>query len=143
MTSCWPAEKNLGELIAMSAALLIASQFWYLDEGGTLVLLYLPLLLLMDVPADAPRPPPGRRVSRGTKECACRFLSSQDADPDKPRSGQSREGSWPTPKMLQSWMTFSPRLSARATTSGDSVPGLSQTSPTCLRATWSRTVKPT
>jgi hypothetical protein len=47
VTSCWPAEKNLGELIAMSAALLIASQFWYLDEGGTLVLLYLPLLLLM------------------------------------------------------------------------------------------------
>jgi hypothetical protein len=47
MTMLWPAEKNLGELIALSAALLVASQFWYLDKGGTLVLLYLPLLLLM------------------------------------------------------------------------------------------------
>jgi hypothetical protein len=47
LTSIWPARKNLGELIAMSAALLVASQFWYLDKGGTLVLLYLPLILLM------------------------------------------------------------------------------------------------
>ena len=47
VTSIWPADKNLGELIAMSAALLVASQFWYLDEGGTLVLLYLPMVLLM------------------------------------------------------------------------------------------------
>ncbi len=31
----------------MSAALLAASQFWYLDKGGTLVLLYLPLAILM------------------------------------------------------------------------------------------------
>ncbi len=43
----WPSEKDLGQLIALSAALLIASQFWYLEEGGALVLLYLPLLLLM------------------------------------------------------------------------------------------------
>lgn len=43
----WPIEKHLGELISMSAAMLIASQFWYLEKGGTLVLLYLPLLLLM------------------------------------------------------------------------------------------------
>lgn len=47
VSTFWPAEKNLGELIALSAALLVASQFWYLDEGGTLVLLYLPLVLLM------------------------------------------------------------------------------------------------
>lgn len=43
----WPARKNLGELIALSAALLIASQFWYLDEGGALILIHLPLVLLM------------------------------------------------------------------------------------------------
>jgi hypothetical protein len=43
----WPARKNLAELIALSAALLIASQFWYLDEGGALILIYLPLVLLM------------------------------------------------------------------------------------------------
>lgn len=47
VTTIWPAEKNLGELIGLSAALLVASQFWYLDEGGTMVLLYLPLVLLM------------------------------------------------------------------------------------------------
>jgi hypothetical protein len=46
-TAFWPAEKDLGDLIALSAALLVASQFWYLDRGGTLILLYLPLLLLM------------------------------------------------------------------------------------------------
>lgn len=43
----WPARKTLAELICLSAALLVASQFWYLDKGGTLVLLYLPLAILM------------------------------------------------------------------------------------------------
>ncbi len=42
-----PANKNLGELIALSAVVLVASQFWYLDAGGTLVVLYLPLVILM------------------------------------------------------------------------------------------------
>ena len=46
-TTLWPARKNLAELIALSAALLVASQFWYLDKGGTLVLLYLPLAIVM------------------------------------------------------------------------------------------------
>jgi len=43
----WPREKNLGELISTSAAILLAGQFWYIDKGGTMVVLYLPLLLLM------------------------------------------------------------------------------------------------
>jgi hypothetical protein len=47
VTTLWPTEKNLGELIALSAASLVASQFWYLEKGGTMVLLYLPLILLM------------------------------------------------------------------------------------------------
>lgn len=47
VATVFPLEKNLAELIALSAALLVGSQFWYLDEGGTLVLLYLPLVLLM------------------------------------------------------------------------------------------------
>ncbi len=46
-TMFWPAEKNLAELIALSAALLVASQFWYLDKGGALVMLYLPLAIAM------------------------------------------------------------------------------------------------
>ncbi len=47
VTTLWPARKSLAELISLSAALLVASQFWYLDKGGTLVLLYLPLVILM------------------------------------------------------------------------------------------------
>ena len=43
----FPLNKNLGELIALSAAILAAGQFWYLEAGGTLVLLYLPLVILM------------------------------------------------------------------------------------------------
>jgi hypothetical protein len=54
----WPARKTLAELISMSAALLVASQFWYLDKGGTLVLLYLPLaILMMFRPTMTPRKP--------------------------------------------------------------------------------------
>jgi hypothetical protein len=46
-TMFWPSGKNLAEVIALSAALLVASQFWYLDKGGTLVMLYLPLAIVM------------------------------------------------------------------------------------------------
>lgn len=65
LTSLWPAEKNLGELIALTAALLVASQFWYLDEGGTLVVLYLPIVLLMMFrPNLVAKRPPVRTRSR-------------------------------------------------------------------------------
>jgi hypothetical protein len=69
VTTLWPSRKNLGELIALSAALLVASQFWYLDKGGTLVLLYLPLVLLMmfrpTLTAKRPLPrPPRQREAR-------------------------------------------------------------------------------
>jgi hypothetical protein len=47
LTMIWPARKNFAELIALSAALLVASQFWYLDKGGTLVMLYIPLAITM------------------------------------------------------------------------------------------------
>ncbi len=47
VVTLWPARKSLAELISLSAALLVASQFWYLDKGGALVLLYLPLVILM------------------------------------------------------------------------------------------------
>jgi hypothetical protein len=58
VTMLWPARKNLAELISISAALLAASQFWYLDKGGTLVLLYLPLVILMMFrPTMTPRRP--------------------------------------------------------------------------------------
>ena len=67
-TMLWPAEKNLAELIALSGALLVASQFWYLDKGGAMVMLYLPLAIAMMFrptlaarrPAS-PRAPPTRQ----------------------------------------------------------------------------------
>ena len=65
VTSFWPAEKDLGTLIALSAGLLVSSQFWYLGPGGTLVLLYLPLILLMmfrpNLATKRPVPRPSRR----------------------------------------------------------------------------------
>lgn len=64
VVSVVPVQKDLGQLIALSAMLLIASQFWYLDEGGTLVLLYLPLVLLMIFrPNLTSRRPPLRSVA--------------------------------------------------------------------------------
>lgn len=46
-TAAWPAPKNLGHVIALSAAILIGLQFWYADQGGVYVLWYLPLLALL------------------------------------------------------------------------------------------------
>jgi hypothetical protein len=69
LTMFWPADKNIAELIALSAALLVASQFWYLDKGGTLVMLYLPLAIAMMFRPTiaikrAAAPPHQRRANR-------------------------------------------------------------------------------
>jgi hypothetical protein len=42
----WPAQKNLGTLIAYSAALMLGTQFWHAHSGGLALAWYLPLLLL-------------------------------------------------------------------------------------------------
>src|SRR5262249_58720096 len=34
LTSFWPSPKNLAHVISLSAAVLIAIQFWYPDQGG-------------------------------------------------------------------------------------------------------------
>ncbi len=47
VTAFWPFPKNLANVIALSAAVLIGIQFWYADQGGVYVLWYLPLLLLL------------------------------------------------------------------------------------------------
>ena len=47
ITAVWPAPKNLAHVLALSAALLIGTQFWYADQGGVYILWYLPLLLLL------------------------------------------------------------------------------------------------
>lgn len=42
----WPAQKNLGTLIAYSSALMVAAQFWHAYGGGLYMAWFLPLLLL-------------------------------------------------------------------------------------------------
>jgi hypothetical protein len=46
-TAFWPRPKNLGHLLALSAAVFIGIQFWFADQGGVHVFWYLPLLLLI------------------------------------------------------------------------------------------------
>ncbi|MGE5193895.1 MAG: hypothetical protein ACM3U2_15485 [Deltaproteobacteria bacterium] len=43
----WPRRKSLAHVIPASAAIVIGTQFWYLEQGGVYVLWYLPLLLLV------------------------------------------------------------------------------------------------
>jgi hypothetical protein len=47
LTMFWPTPRNLAQVIAQSAAVVIAVQFWYADQGGVYMLWYLPLVLLM------------------------------------------------------------------------------------------------
>ncbi len=43
----WPTARDLGQLLAASAVLLIGIQFWFADCGGAYVLWYAPFLILM------------------------------------------------------------------------------------------------
>jgi hypothetical protein len=47
LTMFWPTPRNLAQVIAQTAAVVIGIQFWYADQGGVYVLWYLPLVLLM------------------------------------------------------------------------------------------------
>ena len=47
LTAFWPTPRNLAQVIAQTAAVVIGVQFWYADQGGVYVLWYLPLLLMM------------------------------------------------------------------------------------------------
>jgi hypothetical protein len=42
----WPAQKNLGTLLAYSAAVMLGTQFWHAHSGGLAPAWYLPLVLL-------------------------------------------------------------------------------------------------
>ena len=58
----WPPVRNLGHLLAVSAAVLIGVQFWYADRGGLYVLWYAPLVVLIVLRpnlADQEPVPPG------------------------------------------------------------------------------------
>ena len=72
----WPAQKNLGTLIAYSAAMMLGTQFWHAHSGGLALAWYLPLLLADDVPAEFGR-------SRG----GCRSLDNhRDTESTEKRS---------------------------------------------------------
>jgi hypothetical protein len=45
--SIWPLKKNVETLLANSAAIIVATQFWYPDQGGIYALWYLPLMLIV------------------------------------------------------------------------------------------------
>jgi hypothetical protein len=42
----WPAQKNLGTLLACSTAIMLGTQFWKAYDGGTYMAWYLPLMVL-------------------------------------------------------------------------------------------------
>ena len=42
----WPAQKNFGTLLSLSAAVMVAAQFWNPYQGGLCMAWYLPLLML-------------------------------------------------------------------------------------------------
>lgn len=43
----WPQRKNVEHLLSHSAAVVVATQFWYPHQGGIYVLWYLPLMLVV------------------------------------------------------------------------------------------------
>ncbi len=47
MLTFWPRRKTLEHLMSHSAAIVVATQFWYPQQGGVYLLWYLPLLLLV------------------------------------------------------------------------------------------------
>ncbi len=58
-TVFWPSPKDLAHLLALSTALIIGVQLWQADRGGTYVLWYLPLMVLVCVrPSLAAQYPP-------------------------------------------------------------------------------------
>ena len=47
LTVFWPKPRNLGQVIAQTAGVVVGVQLWYADQGGVYALWYAPLLLLM------------------------------------------------------------------------------------------------
>lgn len=78
----WPNPKNLAHVLALSAAVLLSVQFWYADRGGTHLLWFLPLLLLLvfrpNLSASEPPVPPAddwvARLGRGLTGQVVRLL---------------------------------------------------------------------
>jgi hypothetical protein len=75
--SIWPAQKNLGTLIAYTAAVMVAAQFWHAYGGGLYIGWFLPLLLLTIY-----RPNLEDRV-------AIKVISGLQASPIRPRTADA------------------------------------------------------
>ena len=58
----WPRKKSLEYLISASTAIIVATQFWYPQQGGVYLMWYLPLMLVVvfrpRLPQYAPEFPP-------------------------------------------------------------------------------------
>jgi hypothetical protein len=59
----FPLKKNLEHLLAHSAAVVVATQFWYPHQGGVYVLWYLPLLLIVTFRPRLGHLPPEEKVA--------------------------------------------------------------------------------
>lgn len=59
-TTIWPKKKSLEYLISASTAIIVATQFWYPQQGGIYLMWYLPLMLVVvfrpRLPLYAPEP---------------------------------------------------------------------------------------
>lgn len=78
LLTIWPKRKNLEHLLSASAAIIVATQFWYPQQGGVYLLWYMPLTLAVvfrpklshlrfnDLPpakpAESVAPPAGRQL---------------------------------------------------------------------------------
>lgn len=69
----WPRFKDLATLMASSAAIVIATQLWYPQQGSVYVLWYLPTLLMVVF-----RPPLHYSVAPDTKELASTVTASTE-----------------------------------------------------------------
>jgi hypothetical protein len=68
--SIWPAKKNLEHLIAHSASIIVATQFWFPQRGGVYTLWYLPLLLVVVFRPTLSHLLPPEFAKKGTAEQA-------------------------------------------------------------------------
>ncbi len=68
----WPLKKNIETLLANSAAIIVATQFWYPDQGGIYVLWYLPLMLVVTFR------PRLANLAQDARELDARITISQD-----------------------------------------------------------------
>ena len=73
----WPRKKSLENLISASTAIIVATQFWYPEQGGVYVLWYLPLFLLVVFRPRLPLYAPTAPAKSSTTEPAAPSLGER------------------------------------------------------------------